>query len=87
MVLLVVVGYEDPIWPTKEDTDSSYHRVVGVMTEQIKAGKANLMVATHNEATVHFALNRYEKLHAHMNECVHCYAGFTNLVSTKKTAV
>ena len=59
MVLLVAVGYEDPIWPTKEDTDSSYHRVVGVMTEQIKAGKANLMVATHNEATVHFVLNRY----------------------------
>ena len=52
------IGYDDPIWPTKEDTDSSYHRVVGVMTEQIKAGKANLMVATQNEISVQFALNR-----------------------------
>ena len=32
--------------------------------EEVKAGKANIMVATHNEATVHFALNKYEELHA-----------------------
>lgn len=53
-----VPGYEDPIWPTKEETDSSYHRVLGNLLKKVKKGKACVMVATHNEGTVHFALEK-----------------------------
>ena len=51
-------GYEDPVWPTKEETDSSYHRVLGKVLEKVKEGKASVMVATHNEETVYFALKK-----------------------------
>ena len=45
-------GYEDPIWPSKEDTDTCYHHLLELLLNQVKPGKLNVMVATHNEETV-----------------------------------
>ncbi|XP_003387388.1 PREDICTED: proline dehydrogenase 1, mitochondrial-like isoform X2 [Amphimedon queenslandica] len=55
-------GYPDPIWGKKSETDSSYHRILNHVLERVGEGKASIMVATHNEATVHFALKKVNEL-------------------------
>lgn len=49
---------EDPVWPTKEGTDSNYHRVLGMLLEKVMDKKASILVASHNETTIHFAITR-----------------------------
>ena len=51
-------GYEDPIWPSKEDTDACYHRLLELLLNQAKSGQMNVMVATHNEKTVRHAVDK-----------------------------
>uniref|UniRef100_F7G2I1 Proline dehydrogenase n=1 Tax=Ornithorhynchus anatinus TaxID=9258 RepID=F7G2I1_ORNAN len=63
------VGYEDPINPNYEATNAMYHRCLDFVLEEIKHNrKANVMVASHNEDTVRFALQRMEKLGLHPSE-------------------
>ena len=45
-------GDEDPIWPTKDGTDSCYHSLVNLLLQHVKQGSVQVMVATHNEQTV-----------------------------------
>ena len=55
---LPILGYEDPIWSKKSETDSSYHRVLGCVLERVREGRASVMIGTQNEATVTFALEK-----------------------------
>ncbi|XP_062941774.1 proline dehydrogenase 1, mitochondrial isoform X3 [Cynocephalus volans] len=53
------IGYEDPINPTYEATNTMYHRCLNYVLEELKHNaKAKVMVASHNEDTVRFALSR-----------------------------
>jgi len=54
-------GYEDPIWPSKEDTDTCYHHLLELLLNQVKPGKLNVMVATHNEETVLHTVDKWVK--------------------------
>ena len=51
-------GYEDPIWPTKEDTHSCYHHLVDLLLQQVELGKLHVLFGTHNEETVKFITQR-----------------------------
>ncbi|XP_042522070.1 proline dehydrogenase 1, mitochondrial-like [Dipodomys spectabilis] len=60
------IGYEDPINPTYEATNDMYHRCLNYVLEELKHnGKAEVMVASHNEDTVRFTLQRMEELGLH----------------------
>ncbi|XP_028274019.1 proline dehydrogenase 1, mitochondrial [Parambassis ranga] len=53
------IGYEDPINPDYEATNRMYHKCLDYVLEEIEHNrKANVMVATHNEDTVKFTLNK-----------------------------
>ncbi|XP_030848185.1 proline dehydrogenase 1, mitochondrial [Strongylocentrotus purpuratus] len=57
------IGYDDPINPTYEDTNESYHRCLDMSLDTIQArGQTNIMVATHNLDTVRHAVQRMEEL-------------------------
>ncbi|XP_028679806.1 proline dehydrogenase 1, mitochondrial [Erpetoichthys calabaricus] len=63
------IGYEDPINPTYEATNNMYHRCLDYVLEEIHHNrKANVMVASHNEQTVKFTLNRMNQLGIHPSE-------------------
>ncbi|XP_030671656.1 proline dehydrogenase 1, mitochondrial isoform X2 [Nomascus leucogenys] len=60
------IGYEDPLNPTYEATNAMYHRCLDYVLEEMKHNaKAKVMVASHNEDTVRFALRRMEELGLH----------------------
>nr|XP_020474237.1 proline dehydrogenase 1, mitochondrial-like [Monopterus albus] len=53
------IGYEDPINPDYEATNRMYHKCLEYVLEEIEhSHKANIMVATHNEDTVKFTLEK-----------------------------
>lgn len=53
------IGYEDPINPDYEATNRMYHRCLEYVLEEIEHSRtANVMVATHNEDTVKFTLEK-----------------------------
>ena len=56
-----IIGYEDPINPTYESTTAMYEKVLDEMMRHIKVnelGKIAVMVASHNEDTIRFTLNK-----------------------------
>ncbi|XP_058895826.1 proline dehydrogenase 1, mitochondrial isoform X2 [Kogia breviceps] len=60
------IGYEDPINPTYEATNTMYHRCLNYVLEELKHNaRAAVMVASHNEDTVRFTLCRMEELGLH----------------------
>uniref|UniRef100_UPI00398F7CB5 proline dehydrogenase 1, mitochondrial-like isoform X2 n=1 Tax=Pristiophorus japonicus TaxID=55135 RepID=UPI00398F7CB5 len=60
------IGYEDPINKTYEDTNVMYHRCLDYILDEIKVNmKANVMVASHNERTVSYAMQRMHELGLH----------------------
>ncbi|KAB1255611.1 Proline dehydrogenase 1; mitochondrial [Camelus dromedarius] len=59
------IGYEDPINPTYEATNTMYHRCLNYVLEELKHARAAVMVASHNEDTVRFTLRRMEELGLH----------------------
>ncbi|KAM7369005.1 hypothetical protein PAMP_013304 [Pampus punctatissimus] len=57
------IGYEDPINPDYEATNRMYHMCLEYMLEEIEhSRKANIMVATHNEDTVKFTLQKMNEM-------------------------
>ncbi|XP_065664241.1 proline dehydrogenase 1, mitochondrial isoform X2 [Hydra vulgaris] len=55
------VGYSDPIHVSYEATNESYNNVLSLLLEEVRHRKANIMVATHNEASVLHAINTMKK--------------------------
>ncbi|KAG7480905.1 hypothetical protein MATL_G00061180 [Megalops atlanticus] len=57
------IGYEDPINPDYEATNRMYHKCLDYVLEEIRNNrKANVMVASHNEDTVKFTLQRMNEM-------------------------
>ncbi|CAN9504258.1 unnamed protein product [Ophioblennius macclurei] len=57
------IGYEDPINPNYEATNTMYHKCLDYVLEEIDhRRKANVMVATHNEDTVKFTLDKMNEM-------------------------
>ncbi|AWP15266.1 putative proline dehydrogenase 1 mitochondrial-like [Scophthalmus maximus] len=57
------IGYEDPINPDYEATNRMYHKCLEYVLEEIEhSRKANVMVATHNEDTVKFTLEKMNEM-------------------------
>jgi proline dehydrogenase len=57
------IGYEDPINPTYEATSDMYHKNLEYFMQKIietgiENKKIAIMVATHNEDTVRFTVNK-----------------------------
>ncbi|XP_035235858.1 proline dehydrogenase 1, mitochondrial [Anguilla anguilla] len=57
------IGYEDPINPDYEATNRMYHKCLDYVLEEIEHNrKANVMVASHNEDTVKFTIQRMNEM-------------------------
>ncbi|KPP66859.1 proline dehydrogenase 1, mitochondrial-like [Scleropages formosus] len=57
------IGYEDPINLDYEATNRMYHRCLDFILEEIEHNRnANVMVASHNEVTVKFTLQRMNEM-------------------------
>lgn len=57
------IGYEDPINPDYEATNRMYHRCLEYVLAEIDINrKANVMVASHNEDTVKFTLEKMNEM-------------------------
>ncbi|TNM91957.1 hypothetical protein fugu_018969 [Takifugu bimaculatus] len=57
------IGYEDPINPDYEATNRMYHKCLKYVLEEIdNSRKANVMVASHNEDTVKFTLEKMNEM-------------------------
>ncbi|KAI1901034.1 hypothetical protein AGOR_G00055990 [Albula goreensis] len=57
------IGYEDPINPDYESTNRMYHKCLDYVLEEIGHNrKANVMVASHNEDTVKFTIQRMNEM-------------------------
>ncbi|GFU34388.1 proline dehydrogenase 1, mitochondrial [Nephila pilipes] len=74
------VGYEDPINPTYGVTSEMYHKTLSEMlrqiVEDIQAGnekRIGVMVATHNEDTIRFAVKKMEELGIKPEHKVVCF--------------
>lgn len=52
------MDYEDPIHPSYQATCDSFNSVLDLILKEVKHGNANVMVASHNEESVHFALKK-----------------------------
>lgn len=50
-------GYEDPIWPNKEDTHKCYHKLTDLLLQRVEQGTA-VAICTHNEDSVNFAIEK-----------------------------
>ncbi|XP_013774417.1 proline dehydrogenase 1, mitochondrial-like [Limulus polyphemus] len=69
-------GYEDPINPTYEATSDMYERTLNeIMHQIITRGdrKIAIMVATHNEDTVRFTVNKMKELGIKPDEKLVCF--------------
>ena len=51
-------GYEDPIWPSKTDTDECYKHLLDVLLRCRQQNLAQVMVASHDEQTIDFATKK-----------------------------
>ncbi|KAB5549099.1 hypothetical protein PHYPO_G00063400 [Pangasianodon hypophthalmus] len=57
------IGYNDPINPDYESTNRMYHRCLEYVLEEIYHNRvANVMVASHNEDTVKFTLEKMNQM-------------------------
>ncbi|XP_077286659.1 proline dehydrogenase slgA isoform X2 [Arctopsyche grandis] len=74
------LGYEDPICPTYEATTESYHRClteclrrIKVLKDQSADKKIGIMVASHNEDTVRFAIEKMKEIGISPEDKVICF--------------
>ncbi|XP_051537466.1 proline dehydrogenase 1, mitochondrial-like [Myxocyprinus asiaticus] len=57
------IGYEDPINPDYDATNRMYHKCLEYILEEINLNRmANVMVASHNEDTVKFTLEKMNEM-------------------------
>ena len=57
-----MLGYEDPVNPTFDSTTEMFEKVLTEMMEQMQQrsrGKVAVLVASHNEDTMRFTVNKY----------------------------
>lgn len=52
------LGYQDPIHASYSATSECFDRTLNALLEETARGRANVMVASHNEQSVQFAVQR-----------------------------
>ena len=60
-----MLGYEDPVNPTFDSTTAMFEKVLTEMMEQMQQrsrGKVAVLVASHNEDTMRFTVNKYVRI-------------------------
>lgn len=72
------VGYEDPINPTYESTTQMYHKTLSAVMKQIidsgvSKKKISFMVASHNEDTVRYTVQKMEEMGIKPEHKVICF--------------
>ncbi|KAK3587346.1 hypothetical protein CHS0354_036512 [Potamilus streckersoni] len=70
------IGYEDPIHPTFEATTAMYFRCVEEAMKRIKQrepGKIAIMIASHNEETVRYAVEKMKEYNILPSDRVICF--------------
>ncbi|KAG0411289.1 hypothetical protein HPB47_011587 [Ixodes persulcatus] len=71
------LGYEDPINATYEDTNATYHKTLTECLRQVAQQKERktiaIMVASHNEDTVRFAVKQMQELGIQPADKVVCF--------------
>jgi len=60
------LGYEDPIFPNIQATHSNYHLCVDEMLKKIQ--QCNVMIASHNEDSVQFVLQKMKEYEINSSE-------------------
>lgn len=62
-IIIILVGYEDPIQPSLDATHANYNACLQAMIERIKAGSSlEIMIASHNQKSVELAIDTMRKL-------------------------
>lgn len=61
-VLAKRIKMPDPIHATYEDTNVAYDRVVNALLQRAALSEAGVLVATHNESSVGYAVGRMQEL-------------------------
>ncbi|XP_069956285.1 proline dehydrogenase 1, mitochondrial-like [Cherax quadricarinatus] len=76
----VALGYEDPINPTFEATTEMYHECLNECLRRIKFNKSigetqkiAIMIASHNEDTVRYTVNKMSEFGIHPLDRVLCF--------------
>lgn len=71
------LGYEDPVNATYEDTNAMYYRTLTECLRQVVESKERrsiaIMVASHNEDTIRFAVNKMQELGIRPDDRVVCF--------------
>ncbi|KAL4223187.1 hypothetical protein ACF0H5_016659 [Mactra antiquata] len=70
------IGYEDPINPTYDATSAMYHKVLREVMRQIQLwekGKIAVMVASHNEDTVRYTVEKMKEFGVKPADKVICF--------------
>ncbi|XP_066502731.1 proline dehydrogenase 1, mitochondrial [Hoplias malabaricus] len=68
------IGYEDPINPDYESTNRMYHRCLEYVLEEINHNRtANVMVASHNEDTIKFTIEKMNEMGLRPSENNVCF--------------
>lgn len=71
------LGYEDPVHACYEDTNAMYHRTLTECLRQVVEGKERkaiaIMVASHNEDTIRFTVNKMQELGIRPDDRVVCF--------------
>ncbi|KAI0214664.1 Proline dehydrogenase 1, mitochondrial [Lamellibrachia satsuma] len=71
-----MLGYEDPVNPTFEATTAMFEKVLTEMMEQIQhrqRGKISVMVASHNEDTMRFTVNKMQEYNIKASDKLVCF--------------
>lgn len=56
-------GLSDPIYPSKNETDANYDRVLSRLISHVPQASVALMIATHNRTSIDKAVDQMNKLH------------------------
>ena len=54
-----VMNYDDPIHVSYQATCENFDSICDMILQEVKHGNANIMVASHNEQSVAYTLQRY----------------------------
>lgn len=55
----VCIGYDSPIWDTKDYTNSNYYDLLETMLKRItNTSHDSIVVGSHNEGTLHYAMDK-----------------------------
>ena len=59
IIILCFIGYESPVWDTKEETNSNYYYLVELVLNRVKnTTQDSTVVGSHNEDTILLVMDK-----------------------------